>query len=173
MLEKIKQEYLKVHGDLIKDKKLLKPTSLGYSGSASADTIHEFFKKIGLDKYSSFADLGSGEGKVVLIASLFTKSFGIEIDEELIGISNNIKKKLKLDNAAFLYGDFLDMDLTDYDILFINPDQPMYEAEKKLRREMTGKQKLIVFGGLYKPLNMKLVKEFTVQNAKFFVYKND
>ena len=72
MLHKIKEEYGKLHDDLLKEKRLIRPTDLGYSGSASAEVVFEFFRRIKLDKYSSFLDLGSGDGKVVLVASLFT-----------------------------------------------------------------------------------------------------
>ena len=172
MLHKIKEEYGKLHDDLLKEKRLIRPTDLGYSGSASAEVVFEFFKRIKLDKYSSFLDLGSGDGKVVLVASLFTKSTGIEIDRKLIKTAESIKKRLGIKNAEFIQGDFLDADISSYGIMFINPDQPLYEIEKKLRNEMTGKQRLTVFGGLYKPLNLKLEKEYSIQGVWFGVYKN-
>lgn len=175
MIEKIKKEYTILYGNLIKDKKLLRTTSLGYSGSASSDAVFGLFEKMKLGQFRSFADLGSGDGKVVLIASLFTRSVGIEIDDELLKISRKMKSRLKLKNAEFIRGDFLDegKDLSGYDVLFINPDNPFYEIEKKLRNEMKDGAILIVCGGLYKPLNMKLEKSYTVDNLKFFVYKNE
>jgi tRNA1(Val) A37 N6-methylase TrmN6 len=175
MIDKIKHEYTRLYGNLLKDKKLVRTTSLGYSGSAASDAVFGFFEKIKLDRFKSFADLGSGDGKIVLIASLFTKSVGIEIDDELLKISKKMKSKLKLKRAEFIKGDFLDdnISLSKYDVLFINPDNPFYEIEKKLRNEMSDKAILIVCGGLYKPLNMKLEKSYTVDNVKFFVYSNN
>jgi len=173
MINKIIHEYSELYNNLIDHNRLVRPTELGYSGSASADAVHEFFKKIGLDKYKSFLDLGSGDGKIVLIASLFTKATGIEIDEELIKISEDMKSKLNLNNAEFFKKDFLLIDILGYDVIFINPDQPMYEIEKKLRNEMTAEQRLIVFGGLYKPLNMKLENEFKIDGVLFGIYSNN
>lgn len=173
MIETIKKEYMKLYGSLIGEKKLLRTTSLGYSGSASSDAVFGLFEKIKLGNFKSFADLGSGDGKVVLIASLFTKAVGIEIDDDLLKISRKMKTKMKLKNAEFIKGDFLDQDLSKYDILFINPDKPLYEIEKKLRNEMDENARLVMCGGLYKLMNMKLEKSYTVENVKFFVYAND
>jgi len=175
LIERIKQEYTKRYGNLLKDKKLVRTTSLGYSGSAASDAVFGFFEKIKLGNFKSFADLGSGDGKIVLIASLFTNAVGIEIDDELLAISKKMKTKLKLKKAEFIKADFLDddQDISKYDVLFINPDNPMYEIEKKLRNEMGEKARLVVCGGIYAPMNMKLDKSYTVDNVKFFVYRNE
>ena len=170
MIEEIKKEYSNVYGNMIKEKNLLRPTSLGYSGSASSDSVFELFKKIKLKKYKNFIDLGSGDGKVVLIASLFTKATGIEIDDELLKVSRKMKNKLKMKDASFIKGDFLDQDLSKFDVIFMNPDNPLYDIERKLRNEMKEDSKLIICGGLYRPLNMKLEKSYTAENVKFFVY---
>jgi len=169
MFDKIKTEYAKLYEKLLEQNKLIRPTELGYSGAASAIAVHNFFKKIKLDKYNSFVDLGSGDGKVVMIASLFTNAVGIEVDDELIKTARKIAKKLKI-GADFIQTDFLEANVSEYDIIFINPDQPMYAVEKKLRNEMTPEQRLIVFGGLYKPMNMKLEKNLTVDGVWFGVY---
>ena len=40
-------------------------------GPSGTQDIYDFFVKIKLERYKNFIDLGSGDGKVVLIASLF------------------------------------------------------------------------------------------------------
>ncbi|MBD3314046.1 hypothetical protein GF345_06390 [Candidatus Woesearchaeota archaeon] len=173
MFSRIKQEYIRLYGEFIADRKLARPTKVGYYGAASSDAAHDLFRKIKLDDFKSFADLGSGDGKIVLIASLFTKAAGIEIDQELIRTGEKIRDKLKIDKtkACFIEGDYLDIDLSGYDILFVNPDNPMYELEKKLRREMKKEARLIIAGKLYKPLNMKLENEYKVDGMQFGVYQ--
>lgn len=169
-IETIKQEYLKLHGEMIKEQQLMKPTEKGYSGSASAETMYSFFRSFGLENHSGFLDLGSGDGKVVLVASLFTNAHGVEIDRQLVSSAENIRKRLGISSASFMEGDFLDTDISGYEVLFINPDQPLHEIEKKLRAEMSAGQRLVVFGGLYKPLNMRLEKEYNADGVWFGVY---
>lgn len=166
-IEKIKKEYDSYQLGLLLKGKFLRETSLGYYGSSPADAVFRFFKKIKLK--GSFIDLGSGDGKVTLIAALFTKAKGIEIDDELFNASEKIKNKLGI-NADFIKGDFLEHDLSKYDVLFLNPDQPFPELEKKLRKEMKKTAKLIVFGSLFKPLNMGLDKSFVIGGFRLFVY---
>lgn len=175
MFNKIKQQYIKLYGELIADSRLARPTKLGYYGAASSDAVHGLFRKIHLEKYSSFIDLGSGDGKIVLIASLFTKAEGIEADSDLIKTGNRIRDRLKIskEKAGFIEGDYLDIDLSGYDIIFVNPDSPMYELEKKLRREMKDDALLIIAGNLYKPLNMKLENSFTIDNVWFWIYSKE
>lgn len=167
----LKKEYEKYQLNLIKKKKLMRQTSLGYYGSASADAVFSFFRKIGLAKKKSFIDLGSGDGKIVLIASLFTKATGIEIDRELINTSERMKNKLGI-KVDFIQGDYLDSDLSKYDILFLNPDNPLYELEKKLRKEMKKTARLVILGNLYRPLNMELEKNVIIEGTSFNIYKN-
>jgi len=167
MLGEIKKEYDSYQLDLLLNGKLQRETSLGYYGSAPADAVFKFFKKIGLK--GSFLDLGSGDGKVVLIASLFAKAKGIEIDDELIKDAEKIKGKLKI-NASFVRGDYLDHDISSYDYIFLNPDNHFPELEKKLRKEMKKDAKLIVFGELFKPLNMEKEKSIVVDGFGFCIY---
>ena len=47
-----------------------------------------------MKRFNRFIDLGSGDGKVALIASLFCRQAeGIEIDDELFGKSLEMKEK--------------------------------------------------------------------------------
>ena len=168
-VEDIKKEYESYYAELLSKHKLLRETSLGYYGASPADAVFNFFRKIGLEKKKNFIDLGSGDGKVVLIASLFTKAAGIEIDEELVKDAEKIRKRLGM-KADFIKGDYLDHDISKHDIIFLNPDRHFPELEKKLRKEMKKDARLVVFGNLYRPLNMKLEKSFVVDGYGFYIY---
>lgn len=166
-VEKIKKEYDSYQAELLSRHKFLRETSLGYYGSAPADAVFRFFRKIKLK--GNFVDLGSGDGKVVLIASLFARAKGIEVDEGLVKDSKRIAKKLGI-KAEFVLGDYLYADIGSYDYLFLNPDGPFPELEKKLRKEMKKTAKLVVFGSLYRPLNMVSDKSFVIDGFRLSVY---
>ena len=86
-------------------------TPVGIWGAAITEHLKHFFQEIKLNKYKTFLDLGSGDGKVVLIASLFgVKATGVEFDQDLIDHANNFKKKLNL-KAEFIQANFFDIDL--------------------------------------------------------------
>ena len=146
-----------------------KQTEKGFWLSSVSSEVFDLFRTIGLEQFKHFADLGSGDGKVALIASLFTKSTGIEFDEELVQRSIQIKEELEAHNIQFKKGDFIEEDLSAYDILFVYPDNPLIRLEQKLLKEFRGD--LIVCGGIYPP--EKLVKKRVVQinNAVFGVYR--
>jgi precorrin-6B methylase 2 len=160
---RIKKEYDEFYREFISQGKLpMGETEAGFWGVSLTDDIFELFKEIRLDKYKSFIDLGSGDGKVALIASLFTNSAGIEFDEDLFKSSVKIRDKLGLD-ASIVKGDFLKHDLSQYDIIFINPDKQFSEgAEAKLLKEMKGT--LIVYNHIYLPNQLKKCKTIWSSN---------
>jgi protein-L-isoaspartate O-methyltransferase len=146
-----------------------KETEKGFWLSSVSTEVFDLFRTIGLEQFNHFADLGSGDGKVALIASLFTKSTGIEFDQELVKRSIQIKEEIGTNNLRFKKGDFLEEDLSAYDILFVYPDNPLVRLEQKLLKEFRGD--LIVCGGIYPP--ERLVKKRVVQinNAVFGIYR--
>jgi protein-L-isoaspartate O-methyltransferase len=146
-----------------------KETEKGFWLSSVSTEVFDLFRTIGLEQFNHFADLGSGDGKVALIASLFTESTGIEFDDELVQRSNQIKEEIGANNLRFIKGDFLEEDLSAYDILFVYPDNPLIRLEQKLLKEFRGD--LIVCGGIYPP--ERLVKKRVVQinNAVFGIYR--
>ena len=146
-----------------------KETEKGFWLSSVSIEVFDLFRTIGLEQFNHFADLGSGDGKVALIASVFTKSTGIEFDQELVKRSIQIKEEIGANNLRFKKGDFLEEDLSAYDILFVYPDNPLVRLEQKLLKEFRGD--LIVCGGIYPP--ERLVKKRVVQinNAVFGIYR--
>jgi hypothetical protein len=170
--EEIKKEYELFYKSLLNQGKLThRDTEVGIWGISVSEYLYDFFKKINLNKYKNFIDLGSGDGKVVLIASLFTKATGIEYDKELINQGKKIKNKLKI-KADFIQGDFLKQDLTKYDIIFINPDKGFDEGtETKLLKEL--KNKLIVYNFIFHPRFLKKGKTEWYENTPIIFYTKE
>jgi hypothetical protein len=158
---KIKEEYANFYNSILREGKLpMRDTEVGFWGTAAADDVFELFRKINLGKYRHFIDLGSGDGKVVLIASLFTKAAGIEYDKELHGKAVEIRDRLGI-NAGLMRGDFLEMDISKHDIVFINPDRAFHRGvEQKLRKELKGT--LVVYNLVYQPSGMKKGRTYWV-----------
>lgn len=171
MFSLIKKEYHLFYNSFLKEGKLpLKDTGKGFWGAAVSDEVFEAFKKIGLNRFSNFLDIGSGDGKVVLIASLFCKNaIGIEIDEELFLKSIEIKRKLNRNNTMFINKDFYEHDFSRYDVMFLNPDQPLSRGlESKLLSEMKGK--LILYGHHFHPKLLKRDQSFALDGTFISVY---
>ena len=165
----IKQEYDNFYKSLLRQGKVpVRDTEKGIWGTAIADNVFNFFKKIRLSKYKKFIDLGSGDGKVVLIASLFTDATGIEFDKELHKKALEIKNKLKL-RAKFIKGDYLKVDLSKYDIIFINPDKGFHKGvEDKLLKELKGK--LFVYNNIFLPRFLKKGKSYWFDETPVISY---
>jgi len=167
----IKEEYDNYYKSLLKQGKLpLRSTELGFWNAAISDEVYESFKKLNLHRYKNFIDLGSGDGKITLIASLFCKNAeGIEIDDELHEKALDVQKKLNIKNANFHHNDFNHHSIKDYDVVFINPDRPMERGtEAKLLKELNGK--LIVHSSHFHPMHLKKEASFNVENTLISVY---
>ncbi|MBN2112268.1 hypothetical protein JW707_04165 [Candidatus Woesearchaeota archaeon] len=167
--QQIKKEYDLFYNSLLRKGQLpMGDTDAGFWGASVSEDVFEFFRKIKLQNFRHFIDLGSGDGKVALIASLFTKSAGIEFDDDLHRKAVEIRDRLKL-KAELVKGDFLKHDLSKYDILFINPDKSFNKGlEKKLRKEMKGV--LFVYNMIYMPDSMKKGKTYWISSVPITKY---
>ncbi|MEK6892421.1 MAG: class I SAM-dependent methyltransferase [Nanoarchaeota archaeon] len=173
VFKKIKEEYDDFYKALMERGKLpMWSTEKGFWNASIADEVFESFKKVKLNKFKNFLDIGSGDGKVVLIASLFCKNAeGIEIDDILHHKALEIQSKLKINNAAFHNKDFFEHDFSKYDVLFSAPDAPFERGlENKLLKEMNGK--LIHYGHHFQPQNLKKEDSFTVNGTLVSLYTN-
>ena len=150
---------------------IVRDTEKGIWGPANLENCFKLFKKIKLAKARNFIDLGSGDGRVVLVASLFTKAVGIEFNKELTEIGIEMRDKLKLE-ADLICGDFLEHDLSRYDVLFINPDNGFHKGlEDKLLREMRPDARLYVYNNIFLPRFLKKGKTYWVGMAPIIVYR--
>lgn len=147
----------------------LRPTPRGFWSPAIMAEVFEAFRDIGLDRYRSFLDLGSGDGRVVLIASLFVpRAEGIEIDPRLHAIAVSMAKKFG-NSAAFRLMDMFQHDISPYDVLFLSPDTPLERGmERKLVKEMNGH--LILSGDHFYPRTLVSLKSRVINGTRFSVY---
>ncbi|RME78289.1 class I SAM-dependent methyltransferase [Candidatus Woesearchaeota archaeon] len=130
-------------------------TAVGIYGPTYVDLVFRFMRQLPIGKKAKFVDLGSGDGRVVLVASLFCSATGIEYDQELVEVSKRLAQEAQVD-CTFIQGNMLDMDLSEYDILFINPDQEFSKGlEEKLLSQMKPHQQLWVHNNIFRPQKLK------------------
>ena len=171
LFSQIKKEYDEFYKSLLLKGRLpMWSTEKGFWNAAASDEVYEAFNKIKLNKFKNFIDIGSGDGKVVLIASLFCKKAeGIEIDDFLHNKALQMKIKFGISNAEFHNGDFFQHDFSKYDVMFLSPDAPLERGlEKKLLNEMKGK--LIHYGQHFHPKSLKKEENFFVNGTLVSVY---
>jgi len=101
------------------------------------DTMFAFCKEINLSQYSHFLDMGSSDGRLVAIASLFTKSTGVEINPVLHEWAVRCARELGL-TANFILGNYNDYNISAHDVVFFGPDRPLGQTRDKLLRELRG-----------------------------------
>ncbi|MGM5487897.1 MAG: class I SAM-dependent methyltransferase [Nanobdellota archaeon] len=163
---KIKQEYETLIQDRLRQGKLpLKDTGVGYWAIATSDDLYQTFRQLRLQEHKNFIDLGSGDGRAAVIASIFTTATGIEYDEELHELASDIAKE----RATLIQGDYMHHDISGYDIVFINPDKHSIDLEEKFHRELTGT--LVVFGNEFHPKTLAHVKTFIPHASPVTLYK--
>lgn len=164
----IKSEYERFYNQLLSRGRLpLKDTGVGYWAMSVADDLYSLFKRINLSQYKNFIDLGSGDGKAVLVASLFTNASGIEIDKELHEKAVEICKKLKL-KAKLMHGDYHDVNLKKYDMIFYYPDSANHKLELKLMNELKGK--LILYGPHNHPTSLNREMSFIANTTPVTIF---
>jgi len=171
IFSQIKKEYDSFYKSLLQKGKLpMWSTARGFWNAAIAEEAYAAFNKIGLGRFKNFLDIGSGDGKVVLIASLFCQNAdGVEIDAFLHSKAMEMKNKFKINNAVFHNKDFFEHDFSKYDILFSAPDAPMERGlENKLLNEMKGK--LIHYGHHFHPRFLKKENSFLVNGTMVSLY---
>lgn len=148
-------------------------TGIGYWGITNVTDLHELFTRIELHKYSHLLDLGSGDGRVALLASIFgIKATGVEFDDWLVNTALNIKGKIALphfENVRLLKDDFMKHNMQPYDLVYVSPDKPFFRGlDRKIQKELKGK--LIVHGYEFHPTALQLEKEWIINGDKFCVY---
>jgi hypothetical protein len=145
-------------------------TKSGMWATSAAEEIYRAFCHFELDQYRHVADLGSGDGIVVAIASLFTRATGYEIDEWLYQQSIKLSHALKLPKATFFRKDFLQANLTGYDLLYLYPDKPLYELEERLLATWSGR--LLVSGPHFPPRYLRKTAECKSSVGGFVLYES-
>jgi protein-L-isoaspartate O-methyltransferase len=127
-------------------------TPAGLWTRSSLDEVFDLFGQIDLARYGSMVDLGSGDGRVACLASLFTRAFGIEADPWLVAKSRRLAGKLGLSQVDFQEADLRMADLSSYDLLYIFPDKPLDWLEAMPARAWQGR--LLVYGPNFLPAKL-------------------
>ena len=167
----IREEYDNFYRSLLKSGRLpMWSTGKGFWNASISDEVFEIFRRIGLKSFKNFLDIGSGDGKVVMIASLFCRNAeGVEIERFLHNKAIEMKNKFKINNVSFHNKDFFEHDFSEYDILFLAPDAPLNRGlETKLLKEMNGK--LIHYGNHFHPEFLKRESSFIIDGTLASLY---
>lgn len=149
------------HGKL-----LVHDTSCGIFGVTHLDDAHQFFTKIRLERFRHLADLGCGDARVAIVASLFTRATGVELDSEVARRARAAITSVPLPEEArarltFKEQSYYDEDLSQYDVIFMFPDKRFDDVIRaKLAREFTGY--LFVYNRVFAPLEIKPGKTYWV-----------
>ena len=173
-IQHIKQAYDTFESSLLQKGMLLaRDTGIGYWGVTHIPALVALFSQLKPDK-QRLLDLGSGDGRVVLLASLFgMHATGIEADDLLMNTALDMKRKIALPHfstAQFHQDDFMKHDISVYDFLYVSPDKPFHRGlDKKLAKELSGK--LIVHSFEFLPTSLSLENEFFFHGEKFGIYK--
>lgn len=140
-----------------------KVTPLGMWACSDPAELWELFQALELASCRHMADLGSGDGRAVLLASLFTQATGIEADSELVAESRDLAAELGLSRASFAQGDCRLKDLTPYDLLFIYPDKPLTWLENMLPAYWRGR--LLVYGAGFGPQGLRKLHQLRARRS--------
>ncbi len=146
-----------------------KVTQKGLWATSVIEEIYQVFVRLKLSNYEHFVDLGSGDGRVVAVASLFTKATGIEIDRELHEIACEIGRDLGLRRAEFILGDFTRIPMFLYDFTYIYPDNP--NILKTISPGKDQKGRILVGGPHFVPEHWKRIFEMHLEIHDFYLYE--
>ncbi|MBR9700775.1 hypothetical protein GOV11_02830, partial [Candidatus Woesearchaeota archaeon] len=148
-------EIIRVRGSRVFD------SSHGIFGVSDLSEVFQFFKNISLS--GSFVDLGSGDGRIALLASLFTDSAGIEADKGLHTLAEKAKAALldripELKRCKLVNADYTEQDIS-FDVIFTYNDHIWGEEfEKRLKGDFI----LYSYQDIFKPSALKKGKTYWV-----------
>jgi len=145
-------------------------TSLGAWAASRAPHVYHFFRKIRLERFPLFLDLGSGDGLVTCVAGLFTRAVGIEVDPALCRTSLQAARALGLtDRVGFACADYRCRQIRRADVLYIYPDNPILPF-LELLGDWNGT--LLVYGPHFPPEGFQVVEDLRCAGERLRVYRN-
>ena len=126
------------------------------------EAIRKILKIAGVKKGKKFYELGSGDGRVVIVAAKL-KSQAIGIEQSLIRVLLSKFKALNLKNAKFYHGNIFSKDYSGADIIYIYLLlKGVEKMESKLKTEL--KKGSIVITQTYHFPNWKPYKKIDLSN---------
>lgn len=145
-------------------------TTLGAWARSRASHVFSFFRQVELDRYELFLDLGSGDGVVASIAGLFTRSAGIEVDQELCGLAQRAAQDLRLTSrVGFICGNYLQLPIRQADCLYHYPDKPLRDLEELLT---DWRGDLLVYGPHFPLRTMVPIRRLACGRERMVLYRN-
>lgn len=145
-------------------------TEMGMWATSDVNEVYGAFRHFQLNRYTHLADLGSGDGRVALVGSLFTNVTGYETDELLYQKSLEIRDQLGIQDVTFLLQDYLLADLSPYDLLYLYPDKPFYTLEDRLHGSWQGH--LLVNGPHFPPRHFNRIADCPPSVGSFVLYES-
>jgi SAM-dependent methyltransferase len=102
--------------------------------------VYRMLELAGVTKEDVVVDLGSGDGRIVILAAqkYGARGIGVEIDPKLVALSRQVAQEAGVgDRVTFIEGDLFTADLSRATVvtLFLSPSVNN-ELEPKLRREL-------------------------------------
>lgn len=142
-------------------------TEKGIFGVSNLVRIKEFLDQI--ETTGTFVDLGSGDGRVaILAAEYFDTVIGIEYEEDLIEKSELHAKQTNSD-VTFLAQDYENYDYSKVDVLFSYADHEFSKKfVEKLIKEFTGV--IYIYEGVYFPEGAKKGKTIWADQTPIMTY---
>lgn len=147
-----------------------RPTPIGIWATSRPAFVFSFFKKLHLERTYLFIDLGSGDGIIVAIASLFTRAVGIERDPQLARLACRTLSDLYLDQACIVCADYRTQNIDLADVLYIYPDKPLSDLCNLLYHNEWGGN-LWVYGPHFPPDHFIPTSVLTMGRDKLTVYR--
>lgn len=146
----------------------VKTTAKGIFGVSNLENVNNFLKQLKPNKNDVFIDLGSGDGRVNILASLYCDSIGIEFDKDLVVESNKHNKELNT-SATFLEQDYESFDYSKANILFSFADHFFTpEFIEKLKKEFKGT--LYIYQGIFTPDNITKGRTIWINQTPIISY---
>jgi SAM-dependent methyltransferase len=110
--------------DQIFDQRIRKVSSVHWT---PVEVVLSILELLNLDEGSKVLDVGSGSGKFCLVGALNSKAsfVGVEQRQSLVKMANQLAAAFDLDNASFIYGNAVQLDWSDFDVIYLF--NPYYE----------------------------------------------
>lgn len=144
-------------------------TEKGIFGVSDLEKVQKFFEKINLTHTDAFLDLGSGDGRVTILASNYCNAYGVEFEKVLVNESETHARQLN-SKSNFKCNDFNNLDFSKYNVIFSFSDQ-FFSKQLiiKMKKEFTGI--LYIYEGIFLPDRVKKGKTIWVDQTPIISYE--
>ncbi len=146
----------------------MRSTEVGFWGVSHLEDVQIFFLQKRFPPEMRFLDIGCGDGRVVAVASLYMMAHGVEYDAELAHVGVQALKNLSL-RASITCADILDIDIAQYDVIYMYADRNFSYLKEKLLRELKGT--LYLYHDTYHPDFLVKQKTTWIGQIPIFAYR--